>query len=83
MAQNDPLQGFEDFLEADFQPLRFANDLLKVTNNGTDTDVLDLKTCVKRCSYDLQELDRRIEGAIKTNPSHVLEQIEKRKKEKS
>ncbi|CDO95508.1 unnamed protein product [Kluyveromyces dobzhanskii CBS 2104] len=83
MTQKDPLQNFEDFLEPEFEPLQFANDLLKVTNNGSDTDVLDLKTCMKRCSYDLQELDRRIDETIKNNPSHVLEQIEKKKMEKN
>lgn len=82
MSLNDPLQNYEDFLEPDFRPLQFANDILKVTNNGTDGEVLDLKTCLKRCAYDLQELDRRIDHTIQNNPGQVLEQIEKRKAEK-
>lgn len=83
MSSGSFLKNFEDFLEPEFNSTQFTNDLLKAINNTSDSDVLDLKTPIKKCTYDIQELDKRIEELIKRSPSSIIDQLHKKTSEKA
>ncbi|PYI07479.1 hypothetical protein BO78DRAFT_396347 [Aspergillus sclerotiicarbonarius CBS 121057] len=60
MADGEPSYiDYEAFLDPDFSPASFANSLVVVTNNATDTP-LDLSTPLSRVLFDLQEIDTHI-----------------------
>lgn len=73
------LEDFEAFLETDFQPLQFANDLLLATNdkNGSELDGL---TPLKKLKFDIDECDKRMASIASTNYESLMSnfsQIEK------
>lgn len=57
--KENELEDFEAFLEPEFQPSEFANDLI-VATNGNDCDVLDLVTPIKKLKFDIEECNRRM-----------------------
>lgn len=57
-TQNE-LEDFEAFLEDNFNPYRFANDLLLGTNDH-DAVELDIDTSIKKLTFDIDEVDKRM-----------------------
>ncbi|CUM56599.1 uncharacterized protein AC631_04390 [Debaryomyces fabryi] len=73
------LEDFEAFLEAGFQPLQFANDLLLATNDK-DGSELDGLTPLKKLQFDIDECDKRMAGIASSNYESLMSnfsQIEK------
>lgn len=60
------LEDFEAFLEPEFQPSEFANDLI-VATNGNDCDNLDLVTPIKKLKFDIDECHRRMDKITSSN----------------
>ncbi|KAK6455622.1 Golgi transport complex subunit 5-domain-containing protein [Scheffersomyces xylosifermentans] len=60
------LEDFEAFLEPDFQPVQFANDLLLATN-GSDGPELDLATPIKKLRFDIDECNKRMNSISGNN----------------
>ncbi|SMN22229.1 similar to Saccharomyces cerevisiae YNL051W COG5 Component of the conserved oligomeric Golgi complex (Cog1p through Cog8p) [Maudiozyma saulgeensis] len=73
------IDDFEEFLTDQFNEVRFANDLLRSTNNGVDSTTLDLETPVKKINYDLKEINSRVDTLINKNPTIMVNQIYKEK----
>ena len=60
MAEKDASYiDYETFLDPDFSPTEFANSLVLVTNNPSDTPI-DLSTPLSRVLFDIQEIDTHI-----------------------
>lgn len=53
------LKDFEAYLEAEFDPSRFANDLVLAINDPDEAE-LDLLTAVKRLKFDIDECEKRM-----------------------
>jgi len=73
------IDDFEEFLTNDFNEVRFANDLLKSTNNGAESTTLDVDTPVKKINFDLKEIESRVDTLINKNPTIMVNQIYKEK----
>lgn len=78
MSNTNELEDFEAFLEESFSVIQFCNELLKATNPNVEASELDLKTPIKKITYDLSEVEKRIDTVVKSNPSHILDQVDKR-----
>lgn len=78
MPNTNELEDFEAFLEESFSVIQFCNELLKATNPNVEASELDLKTPIKKITYDLSEVEKRIDTVVKSNPSHILDQVDKR-----
>lgn len=78
MSNTNELEDFEAFLEESFSVIQFCNELLKATNPNVEASELDLKTPIKKITYDLSEVEKRIDAVVKSNPSHILDQVDKR-----
>lgn len=78
MSNTNELEDFEAFLEESFSVIQFCNELLKATNPNVEASELDLKTPIKKITYDLSEVEKRIDSVVKSNPSHILDQVDKR-----
>lgn len=81
----DELKDFDNVLQDSFNPIKFANDLLLMTNNGSSNDtneesqspknVIDLDTSIKRINFDLNEVDKLYEGTLSQNSSILINQM--------
>jgi hypothetical protein len=71
LARND-VDDFEAFLEPDFNPQRFVNDLI-VGVNGNDCDNLDLVTPIKKLKFDIEECNKRMEKIANGNYESLVE----------
>ncbi|GME75628.1 unnamed protein product [Ambrosiozyma monospora] len=69
------LSDYEAYLEDDFDATKFANGILLSTNNPDDTS-LDLVTPIKRLTFDLNEIDRKIEKNSNENYSELIKEFE-------
>lgn len=78
MSNTNELEDFEAFLEESFSVIQFCNELLKATNPNVGASELDLKTPIKKITYDLSEVEKRIDTVVKSNLSHILDQVDKR-----
>lgn len=78
MSNTNELEDFEAFLEKSFSVIQFCNELLKATNPNVGASELDLKTPIKKITYDLSEVEKRIDTVVKSNLSHILDQVDKR-----
>ncbi|KAH3901292.1 uncharacterized protein SCODWIG_02008 [Saccharomycodes ludwigii] len=85
-------EDFGAYLEESFSAFQFSNTFLKATNptiidniNNTETGTitttteptLDLYTPLKKIKYDLDEIDERIDNALKSNYENILTNIDK------
>lgn len=70
------LEDFEAFLETNFDPQQFANELLLATN-GQENPHLDLVTPIKKLKFDIQECDKRIEKISSSNYSSLISNFQK------
>lgn len=70
------LEDFEAFLETNFDPQQFANELLLATN-GQENPHLDLVTPIKKLMFDIQECDKRIEKISSSNYSSLISNFQK------
>ncbi|KAK6463032.1 Golgi transport complex subunit 5-domain-containing protein [Scheffersomyces coipomensis] len=53
------LEDFEAFIDPDFHPTTFANDLI-VATNGNESNDIDLSTPIKKLKFDIQECNSRM-----------------------
>ncbi|CAX45122.1 oligomeric Golgi complex subunit, putative [Candida dubliniensis CD36] len=74
--QSNELEDFEAFLETNFEPQQFANELLLATN-GQENPHLDLVTPIKKLKFDIQECDKRIEKISSSNYSSLISNFQK------
>ncbi|RLV94510.1 Conserved oligomeric Golgi complex subunit 5 [Spathaspora sp. JA1] len=65
-ASSNVFEDFEAFLEPDFDPIHFANELLLGTN-GSDNIELDLATPIKKLRFDIDECNKRMSSIASTN----------------
>lgn len=65
------LADFEAYLEPDFEPFRYANDLLLATNDNEDSE-LDLSTSIKRLKFDIDECDKRMKAISANNYESLI-----------
>ncbi|EGW32369.1 uncharacterized protein SPAPADRAFT_138090 [Spathaspora passalidarum NRRL Y-27907] len=65
-ATSNVLEDFEAFLEPDFDPIHFANELLLGTN-GSDNTELDLATPIKKLKFDVDECNKRMSSIASNN----------------
>lgn len=79
MSSSNELEDFEALLEENFNVFQFCNDLLKATNRNLESTELDFKTPMKKVSYDLNEVNKRINNIVKSNPSHIIKQMDEHK----
>ncbi|KAG7661981.1 COG5 [[Candida] subhashii] len=70
------LEDFEAFLESDFEPLQFANELLLATN-GNDNPELDLATPIKKLRFDIDECDKRMSSIASSNYESLVANFSK------
>ncbi|KGU16447.1 hypothetical protein MEY_00846 [Candida albicans 19F] len=70
------LEDFEAFLETNFDPQQFANELLLATN-GQENPHLDLVAPIKKLKFDIQECDKRIEKISSSNYSSLISNFQK------
>lgn len=70
------LEDFEAFLETNFDPQQFANELLLATN-GQENPHLDFVTPIKKLKFDIQECDKRIEKISSSNYSSLISNFQK------
>lgn len=81
----DELKDFDNVLQDPFSSVKFANDLLLMTNNGSSNDtnaeaqnsnsVIDLDTSIKKINFDLNEVDKLYEGTLSQNSSILINQM--------
>ncbi|KAI3407132.2 COG5 [Candida oxycetoniae] len=70
-ANKKELEDFEAYLETDFEPNKFANSLLTVSN-GYENQELDLSTSLKKLKFDLVELDKRMKSISTSNYESLI-----------
>lgn len=70
------LADFEAYLEPDFEPFRYANDLLLATNDNEDSE-LDLSTSIKRLKFDIDECDKRMKAISVDNYESLISNFTK------
>ena len=63
---------FDTLLSPDFSAPKFANNLVTVTNNPTDSQI-DLSTPLSRVLFDVQEIDTRIHSLTTKSAIPILE----------
>lgn len=66
MKDSNDLEDFEAFLEPDFNSYSFANDLLLGTNDH-DTVELDIDTSIKKLTFDIDEVEKRMTNLSSQN----------------
>ena len=81
----DELKDFDNVLQDPFSSVKFANDLLLMTNNGSSNDtnaeaqnsnsVIDLDTSIKKINFDLNEVDKLYERILSQNSNILINQI--------
>ncbi|SCU86672.1 LAFA_0E02344g1_1 [Lachancea sp. 'fantastica'] len=80
MTTGKHLEDFEQYLEPDFSAIKACTGLLKSTHTDIDSNELDLLTSIKKVRYALNEVDRRSEEVIRTNPVHLIDSLDDRAK---
>ncbi|CEP63119.1 Golgi transport complex subunit COG5 LALA0_S07e02806g [Lachancea lanzarotensis] len=71
-------EDFEEYLEDDFNAVKACSAVLKSTHIDMDSDELDLLTSIKKVRYALNEVDRRTEETIRSNPLHLIDTLNDR-----
>ncbi|KAK5780279.1 Golgi transport complex subunit COG5 PWA37_000793 [Arxiozyma heterogenica] len=79
------LKDFDNVLQDPFSPVKFANDLLLMTNKGSSNDtseelqnsnnVIDLDTSIKKINFDLNEIDKLYERVLSKNSNILINHI--------
>ncbi|KAL6449564.1 COG5 Conserved oligomeric Golgi complex subunit 5 [Candida maltosa Xu316] len=67
----DELEDFETYLESNFEPQNFANELI-VATNGRDNSELDLITSIKKLKFDIDECDKRMNKISSSNYDSLI-----------
>lgn len=65
------LEDFEAYLESDFNAVKFAGDILSISN-GSENPELDLATPLKKLKYDLNELEKRMKSISSSNYDSLI-----------
>ena len=74
-SQNIDLSDYDTFLEPDFNPISFANDLLLATNSSQNE--LDLSTSIKRVKFDINNIDLNLEKISTDDHDNLIKEIHK------
>ncbi|KAL6948710.1 hypothetical protein ACO0QE_001183 [Hanseniaspora vineae] len=67
-------QDFEEYLDDSFNSIQFSNSFLKATNQSSK-DTIDFKTPIKKLTYDLEEIESRLEICVKSNYQLLISQL--------
>lgn len=68
-------QDFEEYLEESFNYIQFSNSFLKATNQSSK-NTIDFKTPIKKITYDLEEIESRLETCVKSNYQLLISQLQ-------
>lgn len=74
-SENNDLSDYDTFLEPEFNPISFANDLLLATNSNQNE--LDLSTSIKRVKFDINNIDLNLEKISSEGHDSLIEGIQK------
>lgn len=72
---NNDLSDYDTFLEPDFNPITFANDLLLATNSNQNE--LDISTSIKRVKFDINNIDLNLEKISAEDHDNLIKGIHK------
>jgi len=74
-AEDIDFSDYDTFLEPDFNPIGFANDLLLATNSNQNE--LDISTSIKRVKFDINNVDLNLEKISAEEHDNIIKEIHK------